>query len=81
MLSGTHSATLAEILDKFVGEAERRVRALFEPAEEEWATSGDDSALHVIILDEMDAIARKRQPLNPQPSTLSPEPWTLDPEP
>jgi len=34
-----------EILDKFVGEAERRVRALFEPAEEEWATSGDDSVL------------------------------------
>ena len=41
----------------------------------------DDSALHVIILDEMDAIARKRQPLNSQPSTLNPEPWTLNPEP
>lgn len=49
-----------EILDKFVGEAERKVRALFEPAEAEWKAMGDASALHVIILDEMDAIARKR---------------------
>lgn len=49
-----------EILDKFVGEAEARVRALFAPAEAEWAAAGDASALHVIILDEMDAIARKR---------------------
>ncbi|KAJ1449082.1 P-loop containing nucleoside triphosphate hydrolase protein, partial [Pelagophyceae sp. CCMP2097] len=49
-----------EILDKFVGEAERKVRALFEPAEAEYAIAGDASALHVIILDEMDAIARAR---------------------
>ncbi|KAG7342232.1 ATPase AAA [Nitzschia inconspicua] len=49
-----------EILDKFVGEAEKNVRALFEPAELEYAQLGDDSALHVIILDELDAIARRR---------------------
>lgn len=49
-----------EILDKFIGEAEKRVRDLFRPAEMEYAAVGDDSALHVIILDEMDAIARKR---------------------
>jgi vesicle-fusing ATPase len=49
-----------EILDKFVGEAEKRVRELFAPAEAEWAAAGDASMLHVIILDEMDAIARKR---------------------
>ena len=49
-----------EILDKFVGEAEARVRALFAPAEAEWAAAGDASALHVIILDEMDSIARRR---------------------
>jgi vesicle-fusing ATPase len=47
-------------LDKFIGEAEKRVRALFAPAEMEYAQVGDDSALHIIILDEMDAIARKR---------------------
>ena len=49
-----------EILDKYVGEAEKRVRALFAPAEEEYAAAGDASELHVIILDEMDAIAKKR---------------------
>lgn len=49
-----------EILDKFVGEAEKNIRALFAPAEIEYAQVGDKSALHVIILDEMDAIARKR---------------------
>lgn len=49
-----------EILDKFIGEAERRVRDLFAPAEREYAAVGDDSALHVIILDEFDAIGKKR---------------------
>ena len=42
------------------GEAERRVRELFLPAEREYEEVGDASALHLIILDEMDAIARKR---------------------
>ena len=50
-----------EILDKFIGEAERRVRELFKPAEREYEEVGDASALHIIILDEMDAIARKRE--------------------
>ena len=50
-----------EILDKFIlGEAERRVCDLFAPSEMEYAQVGDDSALHIIILDEMDVIARKR---------------------
>jgi vesicle-fusing ATPase len=49
-----------EILDKFVGEAEKNIRALFAPAAIEYSQVGDKSALHVIILDEMDAIARKR---------------------
>jgi vesicle-fusing ATPase len=49
-----------EILDKFIGEAERRVRELFIPAEREYEEVGDASELHIIILDEMDAIARKR---------------------
>lgn len=49
-----------EILSKFVGEAEANVRRLFAPAAEEFAAAGAASALHVIILDEMDAIARAR---------------------
>jgi SpoVK/Ycf46/Vps4 family AAA+-type ATPase len=48
------------ILDKFIGEAEKKVRELFAPAEMEYKAAGDESALHIIILDEMDAIARKR---------------------
>ena len=50
----------SEILDKYIGEAEKKVCDLFAPAELEYQISGDDSALHIIILDEMDAIARKR---------------------
>ena len=49
-----------EILDKFIGEAEKNVRALFRPAEIEYEQVGDASALHVIVLDELDAIARRR---------------------
>lgn len=36
------------------------MRELFKPAEREYEEVGDASALHIIILDEMDAIARKR---------------------
>ena len=53
-----------EILDKFVGEAEKKIRALFAPAEAEWKSAGDASALHVIVLDEFDSIARKRGSLS-----------------
>ena len=49
-----------EIFDKFVGEAERKVRELFEPAEKEMKEKGDDSDLHVIIFDEIDAICKTR---------------------
>ena len=49
-----------EILDKFVGVAEEKVRSLFVDAEAEWAARGAASALHVVVLDEMDAICRSR---------------------
>jgi len=49
-----------EILDKFIGEAERRVRELFLPAEREYEEVGEESQLHLIVLDELDSIARKR---------------------
>jgi len=49
-----------EILDKFVGEAEKNIRELFREADEEWDRLGFNSELHVIILDEIDAIAKKR---------------------
>lgn len=49
-----------EVLNKYVGESEARVRALFADAEAEQQSRGDESHLHMIILDEFDAICRKR---------------------
>mmetsp|Transcript_17039 Transcript_17039/g.33309 ORF Transcript_17039/g.33309 Transcript_17039/m.33309 type:complete len:755 (-) Transcript_17039:58-2322(-) len=49
-----------EVLSKFVGQAEENVRKLFAEAEAEQAAAGDDSELHVIIFDEIDAICRQR---------------------
>jgi SpoVK/Ycf46/Vps4 family AAA+-type ATPase len=49
-----------EIMDKYIGEAERKIREVFEAAEEEWEVRGRDSELHVIIFDEFDAIAKRR---------------------
>ena len=49
-----------EVLDKFVGGSEGKIRELFAEAEAEQAQMGDNSMLHIIIFDEMDAIMKKR---------------------
>lgn len=49
-----------EIFDKYVGEGERKIRELFKPAEEDQKKKGDESGLHVIIFDEIDAICKTR---------------------
>ncbi|OEL20380.1 Vesicle-fusing ATPase [Dichanthelium oligosanthes] len=49
-----------EVLSKFVGETEKNVRDLFADAETEQKTRGDQSDLHVIIFDEIDAICKSR---------------------
>ena len=49
-----------EIFDKYVGESQKKIRELFTEAEEEMRDKGDDSGLHVIIFDEIDAICRTR---------------------
>lgn len=52
-----------ELLDRWVGGSERLVRNLFEPAELELkACNGDasKSALHIVVIDEIDAVFRKR---------------------
>ena len=52
-----------ELLDRWVGGSERLVRELFHDAEAELASVGGDasrSALHVIVIDEIDAVFRKR---------------------
>jgi vesicle-fusing ATPase len=49
-----------EILDKYVGESEKKIRDLFEPAEADEKRLGANSPLHIIIFDEIDAICKKR---------------------
>ncbi|MBW0529396.1 hypothetical protein O181_069111 [Austropuccinia psidii MF-1] len=49
-----------EILNKFVGESEKNIRELFAEAELEYKAKGDESGLHIIIFDELDAICKQR---------------------
>lgn len=49
-----------EILNKYVGGSEEKVRELFAEAEKEQLEMGDHSMLHIVILDEMDAICKTR---------------------
>ncbi len=38
-------------MDKFVGESEKKIRKLFEKARNDQEASGNNSKLHVIIID------------------------------
>ena len=49
-----------EILNKYVGGSEEKIRELFAEAEQEQMEAGDNSMLHIIIMDEMDAICKQR---------------------
>ena len=49
-----------EILNKYVGESEAKIRELFADADADMAEHGDDSELHIIIFDEIDAICKQR---------------------
>uniref|UniRef100_A0A7S0S019 Vesicle-fusing ATPase n=2 Tax=Pyramimonas obovata TaxID=1411642 RepID=A0A7S0S019_9CHLO len=49
-----------EVLNKYVGQSEENIRNLFKDAEEDQRANGDNSDLHIIIFDEMDAICKSR---------------------
>jgi vesicle-fusing ATPase len=49
-----------EVLNKYVGQSEENIRDLFIEAEKEQEIRGEDSGLHVIIFDEIDAICKSR---------------------
>jgi vesicle-fusing ATPase len=49
-----------EIFDKYVGGAEKKIRELFADARADQDENEDESNLHVIIFDEIDAICRTR---------------------
>ncbi|KAI0832772.1 AAA-domain-containing protein [Trametes gibbosa] len=49
-----------EILNKYVGASEENIRKLFADAEKEYKEKADESGLHIIIFDELDAICKQR---------------------
>ncbi|CAK7272233.1 transport between ER and Golgi ATPase protein [Sporothrix epigloea] len=49
-----------EVLNKYVGQSEENIRNLFADAEKEYKEKGDESQLHVIIFDELDAVCKQR---------------------
>ncbi|KAF8076749.1 vesicular-fusion protein SEC18 [Lyophyllum atratum] len=53
-----------EILSKYVGASEENIRKLFGDAEIEYKQKGDESGLHIIIFDELDAIFKQRGSTN-----------------
>ncbi|RMZ75137.1 hypothetical protein DV738_g5634, partial [Chaetothyriales sp. CBS 135597] len=49
-----------EVLNKYVGQSEENIRKLFADAEKEYKQKGDESGLHIIIFDELDAVCKQR---------------------
>ncbi|KAF1942514.1 vesicle-fusing ATPase [Clathrospora elynae] len=49
-----------EVLNKYVGQSEENIRKLFADAEKESKEKGDESGLHIIIFDELDAVCKQR---------------------
>ena len=49
-----------ELFNKFVGGTEKKIRELFGDAIAEQKEKGEESGLHVIIFDEIDAICKER---------------------
>lgn len=49
-----------EMLNKYVGGSEENVRNLFKEAEAEFKEKGEESNLHIIIFDELDAVFKQR---------------------
>jgi len=49
-----------ELFDKYVGETEKNIRALFQPAIDDYEQRGDDADLHVVVIDEIDALCKQR---------------------
>ncbi|KAI0392474.1 vesicle fusion factor [Xylariaceae sp. FL0594] len=49
-----------EVLNKYVGQSEENIRKLFADAEAEYKERGEESSLHIIIFDELDAVCKQR---------------------
>jgi vesicle-fusing ATPase len=53
-----------KILSKFVGASEENIRKLFAEAKKEYKEKGDESGLHIIISDELDALFKQHRSMN-----------------
>ncbi|KAL5365426.1 P-loop containing nucleoside triphosphate hydrolase protein [Aspergillus floccosus] len=49
-----------EVLSKYVGQSEENIRKVFADAESEYKAKGEESGLHIIIFDELDAVCKQR---------------------
>lgn len=49
-----------EVLNKYVGASEENIRKLFAEAEKDQKEKGEESGLHLIIFDELDAVCKQR---------------------
>ncbi|KAF2254415.1 AAA-domain-containing protein [Trematosphaeria pertusa] len=49
-----------KVLNKYVGQSEENIWKLFADAEKEYKEKGDESGLHVIIFDKLDAVCKQR---------------------
>ena len=58
-----------EIFSRYVGESEQNIRKLFEGAREDEKKDGDQSPLHILVFDEIDAICKQRGTINNGTST------------
>lgn len=47
-------------MNKYVGQSEENIRKMFADAEKEYKEKGDESGLHIIIFDELDAVCKQR---------------------
>jgi len=59
-----------ELLDKYVGGSEQKIRDLFSDAYQEWKEKEDSSELHIIIIDELDAVCKQRGSKSDNTGTL-----------
>ena len=53
-----------EIFSSLVGQSEEEIRKIFEASEREWRMKGNNSPLHVVIFDEIDAVCKRRDDAN-----------------
>jgi len=49
-----------ELFNKYVGQTEENIRKLFQPAIDDYEQRGEDADLHVVVIDEIDALCKQR---------------------